>query len=152
MTHWQHRVGTVLVFLCMSVVAGRPIGAQVEAEPDTTAEQDRTALAHRLPHMDGGHLEVTVVEVTYGPGGGSAPHSHPCPVVGYVVEGALRTKVQGEPAHTYTTGQSFYERPNGAHVVSRNASRDKPVRFLAYFMCDHQTPLSVAVPASTGGQ
>ena len=96
--------------------------------------------------MDGGRPRATVVEVTYEPGASSPPHSHPCPVIGYVVDGALRTQVKGEPAAVYQAGESFYEAPNGVHQVSANASDRKPARLLAYFICDRDTPLSAAVP------
>ena len=48
-----------------------------------------------LPQMDGSQLQVTTVEVTYPPGGSSTPHSHPCPVIGYVLKGAVRMQVKG---------------------------------------------------------
>jgi len=117
---------------------------------DNAAEQARVAFSHALPHMDGGNLKVTIVEVTYGPGESSPPHSHPCPVIGYVVEGTLQMQVKGEPKVIYKAGQSFYEAPNGVHLVSANASTKRPVTFLAYFICDHDTPLSVAPPENTG--
>jgi quercetin dioxygenase-like cupin family protein len=100
--------------------------------------------------MDGGHLNITVVEVTYGPGESSPPHSHPCAVVGYVIHGALRTRVQGEAEAVYKAGESFYEAPDGVHLVAANASAKTPVKFLAYFVCDHNTPLNVAPPGTTG--
>jgi len=103
---------------------------------------------HALEPMDGSHLKVTLVEVRYGPGESSKPHSHPCPVIGYVIEGAIRTQVRGEAEAVYTAGQSFFEAANGAHIVSANASTDKPVRFLAYFTCDRETPLMLPVPDS----
>lgn len=96
--------------------------------------------------MDGKHLKVTIVEVTYGPGESSQPHSHPCPVIGYVTEGTVRTKTSGEPEAIYKAGESFYEAPNGIHEVSANASSSKPAKFLAYFVCDRDTPLSVPPP------
>src|SRR5678810_146419 len=76
------------------------------------------AFSHALPQLDGTHLKATIVEVTYGPGASSPPHSHPCPVIGYVIEGALRTQVKGEAEAIYNAGQSFYEAPNGVHIVS----------------------------------
>ncbi len=79
-----------------------------DAARDTTAARARVAFAHALPRLDGGHLEVKLVEVVYGPGQASSPHSHPCPVIGYVTEGALRTQVKGEPEVIYRAGQSFY--------------------------------------------
>jgi quercetin dioxygenase-like cupin family protein len=106
-----------------------------------------TALSHALPPMDGSRLGVTVLEVAYAPGGSSAPHSHPCPVIGYVVEGALRVQVQGQAEATFQAGESFYEDPNGVHLVSANASDTEPVRFLAYITCDRDRPPSVVVRA-----
>lgn len=102
-------------------------------------EHARVAFNHALPKLDGDHLAVTLVEVTYEPGGGSKPHKHPCPVTGYVVSGALTSN-----GATYTTGQAFYEAPMAAHYESRNASTTEPVTFLAYFVCDHDTPLTVS--------
>jgi quercetin dioxygenase-like cupin family protein len=107
--------------------------------------QVRTAITHDLAEMNGSWLKATVVEVTYGPGASSPPHSHPCPVIGYVVDGSLRTQVKGEPEAVYQAGESFYEAPNGVHQVSANASDRKPARLLAYFICDRDTPLSAAV-------
>lgn len=105
-------------------------------------------LRRALPGLNGEHLQVSVVEVRYGPGESSPQHSHPCPVVGYVVEGAYRTQVKGEAEIIYKAGESFYEAPNGVHLVSANASSKEPVRFIAYFICDHDTPLSVPAPDS----
>jgi quercetin dioxygenase-like cupin family protein len=48
----------------------------------------------------------------------------------------------------YKAGDSFYEPPNGIHLVSKNASAQQPATFLAYFICDHSAPLSVKVPQS----
>ena len=148
MKHHHRRMRHALVPLCVAVVGCRavPAHADVDAPHDTVAARARIAFAHALPRLDGSHLEATLVEVTYGPGGASPPHSHPCPVIGYVVEGALRTQVKGEAERTYAAGESFYEAPNSVHAVSANASRQSPVRFLAYFTCDRKTPLSVAVP------
>lgn len=98
--------------------------------------------------MDGNHLKATVIEVIYAPGEFSPPHSHPCPVIGYVLKGAVRTKTKGEPEAVYKAGESFYEPPNGTHEISANASSSEPAEFLAYFLCDRETPLSVSPPKS----
>ena len=119
-----------------------PAGARAQQ----VETQDRRGLSQALPAMDGRGLRVTVVEVRYAPGGSSRPHRHPCAVVGFVIAGTLRSRVQGEPEALYRAGESFYEAPNGVHLVSANASDRDPVRFLAYFTCDHDAPLSEAVP------
>jgi hypothetical protein len=61
---------------------------------------------------------------------------------------AYRSQVQGEPQAVYHAGETFYEAPNSVHLVSANASRTEQVRFLAYFTCDRDTPLSVAAPTN----
>jgi quercetin dioxygenase-like cupin family protein len=139
--------GSLSIVLGVVVVGGSAAHCQVvsEAAP-AKPERARVAFSHALPRLDGGHLKTTIVEVTYGPGESSKPHSHPCPVVGYVVAGAIRTQVRGEAQAVYQAGESFYEPPNGVHQVSGNASDREPAKFLAYFICDHEAPLSVDVP------
>jgi quercetin dioxygenase-like cupin family protein len=128
-----------------AAVLGSPLawtqGTTPPKHPETE-ERAHAALAHALPKLNGEHLKATVVEVHYGPGESSPPHSHPCAVIGYVVEGTLRTQVKGEPEAIHKAGEAFYEAPNGIHVVSANASQTDPATFIAYFVCDHDTPLS----------
>ena len=110
---------------------------------ETKPTTDRVLLSRSLPPMKCNDLKITVLEVAYAPGAGSPAHSHPCPVVAYVVSGAIRSQVKGEPEAVYRAGQSFFEPANGVHLISANASRTEPAKFLAYFLCDHETNLSV---------
>jgi quercetin dioxygenase-like cupin family protein len=143
------RVG-VAVILCAAVLQSPMAWTQGPgpAKRPETKERARVALSQALPKLNGDHLKATVVEVHYGPGESSPPHSHPCAVIGYVVEGALRTQVKGEPEQTYRAGESFYEAPDGVHAVSANASQTDAATFIAYFLCDHNAPLSREVPGS----
>ena len=111
----------------------------------TTRERGRLAFSHALPRLDGGHLQVKLVDVAYAPGESSPPHTHPCPIVGYVLEGAVRMRVNGSAEAIYKAGQGFYEEANGRHLVSANVSRTERARFLAYFTCDHDAPLSTPI-------
>jgi quercetin dioxygenase-like cupin family protein len=129
-------------FLLMATACAA-ILLQGQTAPDA---HTRIVFSQSLPQLDASHLKVTTVEVTYPPGGSSTPHSHPCPVLGYVLRGAVRMQVKGGPVSVYRPGDSFYEAPNGVHQVSANASTKEPAVFLAYFICDHAGPLSVKVP------
>lgn len=129
----------------LALTLGIAATAAASAQPDA---RSRVVLSQAMPPLDGTHLQVTTVEVTYPPGGASSPHSHPCPVIGYILNGAVRMQVKGGPLSTYKAGDSFYEAPNGIHMVSANASATEPATFLAYFLCDHSAPLSLKVPAS----
>lgn len=142
MTIRQRGTGYAAAIVCAATV-GCATAASKEGGGDA---QVRTAFSRALPAMDGRRLETTVLEVTYPPAGSSLPHRHPCPVIGYVVQGNLRTQVEGEPSAVYRAGETFYEETGAVHLVSANASEESPVRFLAVFTCDRDTPLSVPVP------
>jgi quercetin dioxygenase-like cupin family protein len=127
--------------LAVTACAATTLQGQTAPEART-----RTVFSQSLPELETSQLKVTTVEVTYPPGGSSTPHSHPCPVIGYVLRGVVRMQVKGGPVSVYRPGDSFYEAPNGVHMVSANASTKEPAIFLAYFICDHSGPLSVKVP------
>lgn len=138
---------TIILIMCSALAVGTAAWNQ---QPGITAnpankQRARVAFTHALPKLDGNQLKATVVEVSYGPGESSPPHSHPCAVIGYVVTGAIRTQVQGESLQVFKAGESFYESPNGVHLVSGNASQTEPAKFLAYFVCDREAPLSSAI-------
>jgi quercetin dioxygenase-like cupin family protein len=133
-----------LVVTGAALIGAQSVSAQTAS--DTMREQttrSRVAIAHVLPHLNADHLQVKLVEVTYPPGGFSTPHTHPFPVIVYVIAGALRIQVKGEPEAIYKAGESFYEAPNGAHLVSANASEQEPAKFVACFVCDADQPLSL---------
>jgi quercetin dioxygenase-like cupin family protein len=142
---WWSGIGLGLTvasaFLTRTLLVAGPAGSP----QDRTPSRSRIALSHRLPRLNGDQLDATIVEVTYEPGGANAAHRHPCPVIGYVLEGGLRMQVKGQPETIYTAGETFYEAPTDVHLVSANASQEKPARFLAYFVCDHPTPFSIPV-------
>ncbi len=140
-------IGVAAVIFCSGLIARHLAWGQgASSGPHSgTKERARIVLSKPLSKLDGKHLKVVLVEVNYGPGEASSPHSHPCAVVGYVVEGTLRTQVKGEPEMTYKAGESFYEAPNGVHLISANASSTEPAKLIAYLICDHDTPLSVNV-------
>ena len=139
---------TTLAIACMSAAAAFAIGVQT----NSSKPQVHLAFDQKLPGMNGTQLQAQGVVVSYAPGGSSSPHSHPCPVIGYVLEGTLRTQVKGGPEAIYKAGESFYEPPNGVHLVSANASQTEPLRFLAIFVCDHPGPLSVPAPMAGDGE
>jgi len=155
MMSWRRWVNLAAVS-CIAITGSHRLSAKSPANPQKsgTPARVRTVTAQELPRMDGGHLRVTLVEINYGPGEYSHPHSHPCPVIGYVIEGAVRMQVKGQPETIYRVGESFYEPPNGVHQVSANASEKEPAKFLAYFACDHEAPLSspVSERPATGGK
>lgn len=109
----------------------------------------RTVFSHALPALNGSSLAIHIVEVSYRPDAASPVHTHPCPVIGYILSGAVRSQVKGQAPAVYTAGESFYEDPNGVHLVAANSSAARPAKFIAFFVCDHDAPLSTAVPGES---
>lgn len=89
-----------------------------------------------LPNVPGKSMKGVLVE--YPPGGASPAHTHPASAFIYatVLEGAVRSSVNGAQAKVYTAGESFYEEPGAFHGVSANASDTEPARLLAVFVLD----------------
>jgi len=125
--------------------------SQAAVEEYGRGESVRLVVSKTLPQLDGKQLELRAVEVIYEPGASPAPHSHPCPVIAYVTEGAIRSQVNDEPATIYKKGESFYEAPNDTHRISANASENEPAKLLAVFVCDHATPVTVARTSDRAG-
>jgi quercetin dioxygenase-like cupin family protein len=129
------------LFIAIAIAAGlsaRFSAAQFGAGPSHPAD-----FSHVLPQLDGSHLRAIVVEVNYAPGEADKPHSHPCTVIGYVAQGEIRFQIKGGTESVYKAGESFYEPPNGVHQVSANASDKEPAKLIAFFICDHDTKLTV---------
>lgn len=89
-----------------------------------------------LPNVPGKSMKGVMVE--YQPGGSSPAHTHPDSAFIYatVLEGAIRSAVNGAPERTYHAGENFYEEPGSHHDVSANASDTEPARLLAVFVVD----------------
>ena len=96
--------------------------------------------------LDGKEARVTTVEVAYGPGQGSAPHRHPGPIFGYVLEGEFELGLGDEAAKTLKAGETFYEPTGILHRVSRNPSPGARTRVLAVILHPRDAR-EVTVPA-----
>ncbi|HJU11016.1 MAG TPA: cupin domain-containing protein, partial [Candidatus Binataceae bacterium] len=57
-------------------------------------------------------------------------------VVGYVLSGAIRSKVNNGEERVYHAGQYWTEKPGVLHAVSENASDKEPAKLLAIFIVD----------------
>lgn len=81
---------------------------------------------------------LIAVEVDYPPGAKTPPHHHADSafIMGYVLAGAIRSQVAGQPVHVYHAGDTFYEKPGAHHLISANASDTKPAKLLAVFVVD----------------
>ncbi len=84
---------------------------------------------------------VDVRSMRFAPGQQTGVHSHPCPVLGYIAEGAATLQVDGEAEQRLETGAAFYEPAN--RVIRRfdNASAELPMHFIAIYLLRGEHPL-----------
>ena len=87
--------------------------------------------------IDGKKAKATTVEVTLEPGQASAPHRHPGPVFGYVIEGQYEWAIDDQPVKTLKAGDTFYEPTGCLHRVSKNPSDKTTTRVLAVVLHPH---------------
>lgn len=86
--------------------------------------------------------EVQMVLVTYAPGESSEPHRHPVETIGYVLEGEIESTFEGK-TNRYKKGDVFYETPNGLHEGTKNLSKTKEAKILAFFIGDKGKPFII---------
>lgn len=117
--------------LALTMLATTAAPAQKRPAGKITTVFDRP-----LPHIPGKSLKGVLVE--YGPGAGSPAHTHAKSAFIYatVLEGSVRSSVNGSPEKIYQVGENWAEEPGAFHGVSANASDTKPARILAVFVVD----------------
>jgi quercetin dioxygenase-like cupin family protein len=95
--------------------------------------------------LDGKDAKATFVEVTLGPGQAGAPHRHPGPVFGYVLEGEYEWAIDDRPAKVLKAGETFYEPTGCLHRVSKNPAAKGKARVLAVVLHPRDAK-QIAVP------
>jgi len=124
-----HAIPTALVPLC----------AANNAEGSALDKVELIA-SYALPNVPG--KRVTIVRVSYGPGGFTRPHRHAGSVTAYITKGEIRSQLGGGPVETFGVGQSFFEPPGATHLVSANASSTQPAELIAVFVADEGAQLT----------
>jgi quercetin dioxygenase-like cupin family protein len=114
--------------LCANAAEGSPL------------DKVEVIASYPLPNVAG--KRVTIVRVTYGPGGFSRPHRHAGSVTAYVTRGQIRSQLGGGPLETFAVGQTFFEPPGSTHIVSANASNTEPAELIAVFVADEGAQLT----------
>ena len=112
-----------------------------------TASADPTAplLTRDLAGIPG--KEAVMLTVEMGPGQASKPHRHDADVFVYVLEGSIVMQAQGQEAKTLKAGETFHENPSDVHLVSANASKTQPAKFLVFMVKDKGKPATRPVEA-----
>ncbi len=91
--------------------------------------------------------EAMTIHVTLPPGSpGAPPHRHSGPAYGYVLRGAMRFELEGEPERVIEAGGTFWE-PGGdvIHYQDGNALADEESAFVVTMFCVKGTPMLIPV-------
>ena len=121
---------TIMMVVLISLIAG-PLMAQ-EGKVTSLITKDLTEFSGK---------EGLMITVEYAPGGSDPVHRHDAHAFVYVLEGSIVMQVKDGKEVTLTPGQTFYEGPKDVHVVSRNASKTNPAKFLVFFVKDKGAPV-----------
>jgi quercetin dioxygenase-like cupin family protein len=100
-------------------------------------------MSKNLPDYPG--KEGLMISVEYGPGGSSPVHKHEADAFVYVLKGSIVMQVKGEKEVTLSPGDTFYESPSDIHLISRNASKTKPAKFIVLLVKKKGAPVVMPV-------
>jgi quercetin dioxygenase-like cupin family protein len=127
-------------FFCVAIgialgAAGLALAQQTAKEKGPGEGKIKTLLDQELKEkLNDKQGKIVLVELESPPERASRPHRHPGPVVGYVLEGELEVAVDDGPVKVYKKGEVWFEPARALHRVSRNPSKTKPARFLAFML------------------
>ena len=116
-------------------------GHEISLPPEVQLLQDVTP-----PFFPEGGSAMTIL-VEWPPGHpGLPPHRHSGPSFGYVMEGAVRFELEGEPERVIEAGGTFWE-PGGdvIHYQDGNALSDAPTKFVVTMVCAPGQPMLTLV-------
>jgi quercetin dioxygenase-like cupin family protein len=127
----------LLVALWIGATRPGPTSTPDTSGPRRSGELARYALTGALEGFD-----AVLVEVNFRPGASSREHRHPGPILGYVVDGQMRTAIDHQPDQIIPAGGTFFE-PHGAlHTSFGSANADAPVRAVAFLVVPTGSPLT----------
>ena len=134
-------VGARTLHIKMDAISEFPLPiCAADASSGSSLNKVELISSHALPDIPG--KSVTIVRVTYGPGGFTPPHRHAGTVTAYITKGQIRSQLKGGPVEIFDVGQSFFEPPGAIHLVSANASNTEWAELIAVFVADEGAQLT----------
>ena len=135
---------TLVSLLLVAALAIGFVSASQSAASKTPPEPKVTPLMTQpLPEYPG--KEALMLLVEYPPGAVEHKHRHDAHAFVYVLEGNIVLGVEGKPEVPLGPGQTFHEATNDIHTVGRNASQDKPAKFVVTLVKDIDKPALIPV-------
>ena len=126
------------VLLCLVTGCAAP-GAAPAAAPEAKVTELISKDLKDIP----GNKEGQMITVEYPPGAVDPVHRHNAHAFIYVLEGSIVMQLKGQEEVTLKAGETLYEGPDDVHVVGRNASDNKPAKFVVFFVKEKGAPILV---------
>jgi quercetin dioxygenase-like cupin family protein len=129
------RIRSIAIVSILATIAALPGFVPIDA-----AAQDRETVtpAFQAPISNiPGKILIGLV-VSYPPGGKTPAHSHARSafIVGDVLSGSIRSRVNGGEIQVFHAGEHWTEPPGAHRQISENASTTQPASLLAIFVAD----------------
>jgi quercetin dioxygenase-like cupin family protein len=131
-------LGTVV----STAAAEDPAHASMGMDRQVVLQTTVTATDQAIELPSGGKAEITSMVLTIQPGGHTNLHTHPVPILVYVLEGVLETHV-GEVVRSYKAGEAVVE-PQNTPMQAFNPGSEI-TKLLAVVVGQEGEPMSVAV-------
>lgn len=131
--------------IAQMVAGGASDGAKGGTSDGLSGDNPTPGLQRRrLLTADVGKRQIDNVqaqEIRFAPGQKAGLHSHPCPVVGYILKGTAILEVDGETEQVLPAGSAFYE-PAGARIRRfDNQSGVEEMVFTAFYLLNGEQNL-----------
>lgn len=135
---------SIIIFLLVLILSAQgKVAAQHHDSAKGNVQITDTLILRQLLNETGiQNKEVQMLIVDFPPNTVSAPHRHPCPTFGYILEGELESVFEGKK-YTYKKGDSFFEMSNGLHSVTRNNSPTQTTKLLVFFITEKDKLTSI---------
>jgi len=135
-------MGALMLGCIALALAGIRLAACLVVARPAAAETVSPVFQQKMPNITG--KTSTVVTVEFTPGTHAAPHRHgQAFLYAYVLDGAVRSQLEGQPARTYAVGEGWSEPPGSHHVLTESARAREPARLLVVFVADTGAPLKI---------
>lgn len=133
-----HTFALLATFSLASLTAtAHDLNPTATASTTDSAPRETITPAFNYPIANVKGKNMTAIIVDYPAGGTTPAHRHgKAFVVGYVLEGAIKSRLNNGEEKIYKAGESWTEVPNTHHSVSENASKTEPAKLLAIFVAD----------------
>lgn len=140
-------LGVAVAVMVTSCGSAAPQPESTASQKDSASPQETLTplLQQALPNVAG--KTFTSAIVTFPPSARATTHRHgDAFVYAYVLEGTVRSELQGEPARVYHQGDNWSEPPGAHHLATENTSSTDPAKLLVVFVATTGSPLKVDDP------